>query len=96
MSKIKKKVIEKRYIIFAKKRRKKDTETVIHFANWNLRSTYFDQHIYKHVLYRKNMAKVEKKIVKRVQDLPKKMPKVEMPVNFKFAVNVSGQSSGLS
>jgi hypothetical protein len=37
-----------------------------------------------------------KKIVKRVQDLPKKMPKVEMPVNFKFAVNVSGQSSGLS
>ena len=43
MSKILKKVIEKRYIIFAKKKRKKDTETVIHFANCNLRSTYFDQ-----------------------------------------------------
>ena len=43
------------------------------------------------------MAKVGEKIEKRVQDLPKKkMPKVEMPVDFKFSVNVSGQSSGLS
>ena len=42
MSKSEKKIIEKRYIIFAKKK-KKDTETVIYFANCNLRSTYFDQ-----------------------------------------------------
>jgi len=42
------------------------------------------------------MAKVEKKLKKGYKICQKKMPKVEMPVNFKFAVNVSGQSSGLS
>ena len=61
MSKIKKKVIEKRYIIFAEKKRKKDTETVIHFANCNLTSIYFDQIYINMFLIGKTCQKLKKK-----------------------------------
>jgi len=81
MSKLFKNMNIKSCVIFAKK--KKDMETVIYFANCNLRSTYFDQICINMFFIGKTCQKI-KKLRKGYKICQKqKMPKVEMPTNSK-------------